>query len=1055
MDAERNLLFGVLAVKTELIEPAQLADAYRAWAAHPDTPLGDFLLERGVLAPGAKEHVEDLVQSKLGEHAGDVRATLRSVDAGTWQSLLSLNESSWDGTIAGLDLPPAVDAHAATCFRATDAPPATPVPAGERYRRLHLHAAGGIGQVWLARDQNLERDVALKELRPESTRHPGVRTRFVEEARVTGQLEHPGIVPVYELTQGGGGTEPYYVMRFVKGRTLSADIQAYHQLRRAGKAGTLELNNLLQAFVDVCQAVAYAHARGVIHRDLKGANVILGDFGEVMVLDWGLAKKVGTEDTSSSATDDDKAPIADDLTLKGQVLGTPAYMAPEQASGGLEKIDQRADVYGLGAILYEILAGRPPFSFSTTVPGHETRQLLDVYELLRKIREEEPPPPRALNPSVARALEAICLRALAKRPDRRYSSAGDLAHEVQRWLADEPVEAYREPIRAQLGRWARRHKPIVAGAAVLLIAALVALTVSTILIGQEQARTQEMALKADENFRAARDVVDRFFVKISKERLLNEPGLQPLRRELLQMAGDYYEKFERTHAGDPAVKADLARTLYNLAEITADLGDNSKADAVIERALKLFEELARGQNEAEFRSYIAKSYNRRGVYNYAQGKMAAAEKYFLEARPRLEDLARNVPGDTDILEKLAFTQGNLGTIYRNHNKKEQAQQMLRQALKTHDILARSHPDNPEFQHDLAAGHSNLAKFFVQVTRQHDLALAHTQKALEIHEALVGKHPRVIEYQRGLAKSLFNLARLYGADSKSGPLLSRALEIRRRIAAENPKVMVYQSELGEGLLTLAQFHESSRHRPELDEADRKKETARAEKALAEAMAIFRTLVHEYPETPAFAENLGWACALRGDVRFAGDRQAAKPFYEEAVRRLEDVLPRVGNSTVARLALRNSYWGLAEIEAATAESDVLLKYWQRALELDDGSRQHALHDELASLAFRLAKKDDPKRASRAADTIAKTASLPAPMLMKLAVIYERCAQTQSLADNRKAADAHAAKAVAMLRRAADAGFPQPEVALQHLEALASIPLFAMRDDFQELLKKVQSK
>ncbi|HEV3262172.1 MAG TPA: protein kinase, partial [Gemmataceae bacterium] len=288
------------------------------------------------------------------------------------------------------------------------------------------------------------------------------------EARITGRLQHPGIVPVYELVPGtpgpdGGpsGEAPFYTMRFVQGRTLADAARAYHEKRAAGTSGALDLAALLNAFISVCNTVAYAHSRGVIHRDLKGQNVVLGDFGEVMVLDWGFAKELSDPDN----------------TLGGQVLGTPAYMAPEQAAGRLDLIDERTDVYGLGAILYEILTGRQPFTG------------VDTQEVLRKARAEEPPRPDAVCPGVAPALAAVCQRALAHDPTGRYASAAELGSEIQRWLADEPVMAYREPVPARLRRFARRHKPAVTALAVLLATGMTALVLSTFLLQQEKAET--------------------------------------------------------------------------------------------------------------------------------------------------------------------------------------------------------------------------------------------------------------------------------------------------------------------------------------------------------------------------------------------------------------------------------------------------------------------------------------------------------------------------------------------------------------------------------------
>jgi eukaryotic-like serine/threonine-protein kinase len=374
-----------------------------------------------------------------------------------------------------------------------DPPPAasgllSPEP-GRRYTLTRLHATGGVGRVWLAFDSDLGREVALKELRPERSDDQGFANRFLHEARITGQLEHPGIVPVYELVRRSGDGQPFYTMRFIRGRTLTAAIRAYHDQRAAGRAEPLERVALLNAFVATCNAMAYAHSRGVIHRDLKGQNVVLGDFGEVVVLDWGFAKVLDRANRERQRPEGEAelAPVVPAAeagpghTVPGQVVGTPAYMAPEQAAGRADRIDHRTDVYGLGAVLYELLTGRPPFAGA------------GVADVLRQVREAEPARPRQVWAGVPRALEAVCLRALAKDPGRRYASAGELAREVQRWLADEPVAAYPEPAAARLGRWARRHQALAAGLAVLLVSAVG----GAVAIHEEWARSGERVQAAE------------------------------------------------------------------------------------------------------------------------------------------------------------------------------------------------------------------------------------------------------------------------------------------------------------------------------------------------------------------------------------------------------------------------------------------------------------------------------------------------------------------------------------------------------------------------------
>ncbi|HKB37330.1 MAG TPA: protein kinase, partial [Gemmataceae bacterium] len=419
VDTDRNLLFGVLALQADLLDRTQFVEGCAAWAARKTVPLSDLLVERGWLTPEARAAVEHLLEWALKKH-GDARNGLAAtVDEEVRRSLQEIED----------------DAVRKSLVTMGEARPGETVPddpaAGQRYLLSRLHATGGIGRVWVAYDSGLGREVALKELRPEYAGHAAARARFVKEARITGQLEHPGIVPVHELTTRDG--HPIYTMRFLHGRTLTEVTRAYHARRAERAATALDLAGLLNTFVAVCNAVAYAHARGVIHRDLKGQNVLVGEYGEVIVLDWGLAKVVGPREGEGIEPPAlVEVPADGDATSQGQVIGTPSYMAPEQAAGRLDQIDRRTDVYGLGAILYEILTGRPPFSGS------------DRHEVLRRVREEAPPRPRQVCAGVPPALEAVCLKALARDPGDRYATAEELARDVQRWLADEPPSAYRE-----------------------------------------------------------------------------------------------------------------------------------------------------------------------------------------------------------------------------------------------------------------------------------------------------------------------------------------------------------------------------------------------------------------------------------------------------------------------------------------------------------------------------------------------------------------------------------------------------------------------------------
>jgi serine/threonine-protein kinase len=415
MDTERNLLLGALAFQAGLIDADQFVEVCQLWSAYKTSPLVMVLIERGWIQPLDAANLEYLLERRLDKCGGNVTASLASVSDEVKRHLAALEDDDIQRTLTTLASPKGCDSTLTAVLSAERS---------QRYTLTRIHSSGGMGRIWVAHDGELGREIALKELAPEKSDSTELRRRFLNEARITGQLEHPGIVPVYDLARRPENQQPFYTMRFVKGRTLTVAAREYHQRRMAGNADSLDFLTLMNAFVTVCNTIAYAHSRGVIHRDLKGQNVILGDFGEVVVLDWGLAKLVDRleeqEDKRSIVSERSKS--ADpDITLQGEAIGTPAYMAPEQAAGRLNLIDSRSDVYGLGAILYEILTGHPPFFGS------------DVLETLRRVQEEAPIPPKQVWSEVPQLLESACLRALAKNTTERHASATELAKEVQGW----------------------------------------------------------------------------------------------------------------------------------------------------------------------------------------------------------------------------------------------------------------------------------------------------------------------------------------------------------------------------------------------------------------------------------------------------------------------------------------------------------------------------------------------------------------------------------------------------------------------------------------------
>ncbi len=566
--AESNLLFGLIALQNGLIDQDQLVIAFRAWTRDKTRALADHLVARGDLDAADRAAVEALAARHLKKHGGDAEKSLAAIAAGrsTIESLAGIGDPDIEYTLAHVAAVPTE--HDGDSDRTASYAVGSATSDGQRFRVLRPHARGGLGAVFVALDAELHREVALKQILEQHADDPVSRSRFLLEAEITGGLEHPGIVPVYGLGTYGDG-RPYYAMRFVRGDSLKEASERFHAdetLQRDPGRRSLELRKLLRRFLDVCNAIDYAHSRGVLHRDIKPGNIIVGKHGETLVVDWGLAKSIGLPERSESGDERPLTPSAASgsaETLPGSALGTPGFMSPEQAMGDLERLGTRSDVYSLGATLFCLLTGKPPYGGD------------DVGAVLRAVQRGDFAPPRAVDPTIESSLEAVCLKAMAPKPEDRYATPKAFADDVERWLADEPVSVYVEPLTARLGRWARRHKPIVAGAAALLVTAVVALTASTILIGRAQrltraayhAETEQRAEAVAQRKRAearsglARRAVDDMYTQVAERWLADQPRMEQVQREFLEKARAVYEELADERDADPVVRREAGRRL--------------------------------------------------------------------------------------------------------------------------------------------------------------------------------------------------------------------------------------------------------------------------------------------------------------------------------------------------------------------------------------------------------------------------------------------------------------------------------------------------------------
>jgi eukaryotic-like serine/threonine-protein kinase len=787
MDDDRNLLFAVLALQADLLDQRKFAEACTIWSSQKLKPMADLLVERGWLTADGRAEVQNLLERKLAKHNGDAKAAFAGITTDEIrQTLDQIDDPDIRRTFSGTTLMP----HGHVLVSAIDSAP----DAKDKYTLNRLHATGGIGRVWLARDASLGREVALKELRPERAGQPVVWARFLKEAKITGQLEHPGIVPVYEVGRREDDKSPFYTMRFVRGRTLDDASRAYHERKARGEAGPLELRELLTAFVGVCNAVAYAHSRGVIHRDLKPQNIVLGDYGEVIVLDWGLARVMDEAEGDSAATavELDENSSADSRTVAGQVMGTPAFMAPEQAAGRLDLLDARTDVYGLGAVLYAVLSGHPPFEGP------------DVPTVLRRVIEDPPKPLHDIVSGMPLALEAVCLKALAKRPGDRYASAKDLVAEINHFLADEPVTAYREPLAARAGRWARQHRTFVAAAAVALLAVLGGLAA---VLGVQSRANKNLAVKNAElaasnererqRFDLAMDAVGAFHTGASEDVLLKQQEFEPLRKKLLANAADFYRKLQAQlgSGADPHTRSALARSYSALGDMDQDVGATDQALRDYEQGRELYEKLAADApgDTAPRKELVKLLINVANVYQ-SRKEMDSAKKAAGQAVTMGEQLVASAPGDPEDLGLLARSLNTLASA--NPNSPDEKERLVRRAAGLMERVVADHPDVPEYQRYLGSVLGGLA-IVAYAKGQSEESVKLNAQAAEILEKLRITNPSDLKVRRSLAITYGNKGLADGQWGKFEDALAdfrRSSQVLEEMTNEQPAVIEYQQML---------------------------------------------------------------------------------------------------------------------------------------------------------------------------------------------------------------------------------------------------------------------
>jgi tetratricopeptide (TPR) repeat protein/tRNA A-37 threonylcarbamoyl transferase component Bud32/ribosomal protein S27E len=637
-----------------------------------------------------------------------------------------------------------------------------------QFELLEELGRGAFGTVWKARDQVLDRTVAIKLPRQEGLDNIESE-RFLREARAAAQLHHPGIVSIHEI--GRENDQVYIVSDFVPGATLGEWVDSK----------PLAFRDIAELVARIADALEHAHLQGVIHRDLKPANILLDAAGQPHLTDFGLAKRDANEIT---------------VTVEGQILGTPAYMSPEQARGEGHRVDRRADIYSLGVILYELLTGELPFRGSSRM-------------VVLQIIYDDPPLPRKLRTAIPRDLETIALKCLEKDPGRRYPTADELAADLRRWLAGEPIRARPIGRTERLSRWCSRN-PMIAGlaatAALLLIAVAVVSTVSAVRLRALADQERQARREAELHFQRARAAVDQMLTEVGHESLAHVPYVESVRRALLEKALSFYGDLLESRPTDPTVRKELALAHHRCGQIHFLLGRPREAEQSYRRAIGILDKMADGfPRSIDYRHHLAISHDFLAeLLRVAGGRQEEAEQHYRAALTHQTRLVQDPQSTPEMRRELTRTYNNLGILLMETNRLSEAEPAFRQAIAGLEQLMVEFPAVPEYQADLARTFINVG-ILRKGQQKTEAAEEAYQRAAELLGALRSSYPANHEYGYKWGVSQLDLANLYTTAGqlddarKHGDQAGAALE---NLAHSYPGIPLYAQEFANSGNTLA-------------------------------------------------------------------------------------------------------------------------------------------------------------------------------------------------------------------------------------------------------------
>jgi serine/threonine protein kinase len=820
---------------------------------------------------------------------------------------------------------------------------------------------GGMGIVYKAEEISLGRTVALKILPFTVTADEKQLNRFKNEARAAANLSHSNIVPVYSFGEHQG--VHYYAMRLIEGRSLAELVSDLRSISRLGdsdcrsqerslavdlatrelverehdrspvspnqasmiqapdvpgdqtmfpkarpvsrplplrpvRPGSAFFRNVARLGIQAAHALEYAHTHQILHRDIKPANLMVEPNGHLWVTDFGLAR------FESVAR----------VTLSGDLLGTVRYMSPEQMTGTRICVDHRSDVYSLGITLYELLTRQPAFDG------------VDRFELLHQIAVIDPLHPRVIDPEIPGELSTIILKAIEKSADDRYSSAGELADDLQRFLDHQPIKAKPASVVLRATKWCRRHRAFVWACMVTMMLAIAILSVSVVLIARAYQAVAHQQKRAETNLRLARELIDETYSQ-ELEAADNDLEMTPEQREILLRLVRFYEQLPREEWNDPTLRHDECKVRLRLGDIYRALGEFGKAVDAYSASIATVQQLGGdGARLAIYQQTLVKAYDGVGqAYREMQqfGSAIAAHQKAAELIQRLlakhshdpsvqrltvngihlaqayRDTATKEQCLRDVVEQmsalarqfsdeplfeswLANARGQLGVLLRSTGRMREAETQFQQAIETQQRLVKLTGSHPSYRYHLAATQSELAPLLKSLRRDDEAAQAN-RAAIELLEPLAAEYPHRIRYRSMLAQCQSDLGYLLASSSQledSADALVNAISLLEELTREATEIPAHRSKLAScfGHLGNVEYRRGNYNA--------------SEELFAKSLSIWKSLADQFPDDPDYRMNL--AVGLAESSRFA-DRKQRIVSLEHAAGVLHDLNRRFPERT----------------------------------------------------------------------------------------------------------------------------------------------------------------